>query len=185
MAPHKARSTAGPEGAPLSKLIGEPDLLRLFDYWRDKRGGRPMPSRADIDPIEIDWALARLSLLDYDPADGFRYRLAGAEPSSMFGRGNLKGLAFRDLMSPEGARFVEERWAPVVAKRSICCMKGMIYLGAERTPIGERVVLPLADGADAPVTGVLAMSVFSWIPSDLPQAVQKAEVEYIPVDAIP
>ncbi|MGF1593371.1 MAG: PAS domain-containing protein [Kiloniellaceae bacterium] len=176
---------AGSEGTVLSRLIGESDLLRLIDYWRGKRGGRPMPSRSDIDPIEIDWALARLSLLDYDPADGFRYRLAGAEPSGVFGRGNLKGLTFRDLMSPEGARFVEDRWTPVVAERSVCCMKGMIYLGAERTAIGERVVLPLADGADAAVTGVLAMSVFGWVPSDQPQAVQEAEVEYIPVEAIP
>jgi hypothetical protein len=169
----------------LSEFIGDADLRRLFDYWRDKRRGRLMPGREDIDPLELAWALSRISLLDHDAETGFRYRLAGAEPSAVFGRGNLKGLTFRDLLSPEGAEIVEERWLPVVTERCVCCMKGMVYLAAERTPIGERIVLPLADRDEGPVTSVLAMTICQWVDSDAPQAVVMSRAEYIPVGEIP
>lgn len=169
----------------ISKLLSEPDLIRLLDYWRDKRGSRPMPMREDIDPLDIPWALPRLSLLDYDPDSGFRYRLAGGEVSQVFGHGNLKGLTFRDLLSPEGAEIVEERWLPIVTQRSVCCMKGMVYLAAEQTPIGERIVLPLADDPAGPVTSVLAMTICHWMNGEVPPAVMLSRVEYIPVGDIP
>jgi hypothetical protein len=171
--------------SPISNLLVEPDLFRLFDYWSDKRRGRSMPAREDIDPLELSWALSRLSLFDFDPAVGFRYRLAGGEVAEVFGRGNLKGLTFRDLLSPQGAKVVEERWLPIVTERCVCCMKGMVYRAAERTPIGERLVLPLADTPDGPVTSLLSMTICQWVDGDVPQAVTMARAEYIPVGTIP
>lgn len=144
-----------------------------------------MPALADLDPLDFAWALSRVSLLDYAPESGFRYRLAGGEPSAVFGHGNLKGLTFRDLMSPEGARIVEERWLPVVTERSICCMTGMVYLAAEQTAIGERIVLPLASRPDGPVDCVLGMTVCHWTQSDTAKDVQLSRCEYIPVSEIP
>lgn len=176
--------TASGSGA-VSKLLSEPHLFRLLDYWRSKRNGRDMPSRADIDPLEIPWALSRLYLTSYSPDDGFRYRLAGAEVSSVFGRSNLKGLKMGDILSPDRARFVENRWMPLVRDRALIVMKGMIYLAAERTPIGERLVLPLADETDGPVTGTLGMTVCEWLVGDVPQEVKDSQVEYVPVSEIP
>src|SRR3546814_3179106 len=98
-----------------------------------------MPSRKDIDPTEIPWALSRVFLVDYSPQEGFRYRLAGAEIASAFGRANMAGLLFSDFLSPDSARFVEQRWMPLVRDRCVVTMTGMIYFVAERTPIGERI----------------------------------------------
>src|SRR3546814_4191007 len=64
------------------QLLRNPDLLRLLGYWRSKRSGRAMPSRRDVDPTEIPWALSRIFLVDYSAQDGFRYRLAGSEIAS-------------------------------------------------------------------------------------------------------
>jgi hypothetical protein len=61
-----------------------PDSLALpvnrasLTYWLSKRGGRSMPSRADLDPAEIVSILPYVFLLDVarEPLD-FRYRLIG------------------------------------------------------------------------------------------------------------
>lgn len=174
-----------PAGAGPSKLLRHRDLLRLLDYWRSKRRGRPMPSRENIDPTEIAWALSRILLVDYSPEHGFRYRLAGDEIAAAFGRRSMKGLRFVDFLPPERARFVEGRWLPLVHDRCVVVMSGMVYLAAERTPVGERLLLPLADIAEGPVTGVLGMTVCEWLPRSVPREVQRAEVEYLPVADIP
>jgi hypothetical protein len=177
-------STGGSESR-VSQLLRSPHLLKLFDYWCSKRHGRPMPSRDDIDPVDIGWALSRLFLVDYSPEDGFRYRLAGAEIASLLGRGNMKGLTLRDFLSPERARFVEERWLPLVRERCIVAMTGRIYLAAERTPVGERLLLPLAEEAGGPVTGMLGMTVCEWAAGNAPHDPKQSQVEYLPVAGIP
>lgn len=169
----------------VSTLLSAPDLFRFLDYWRGKRNGRPMPAKADIDPLEIPWALSRIFLASYSPQDGFRYRLAGAEVASVFGRSNLKGLAMSDILPPDRAKFVEGRWMPLVEDRAMIVMKGMVYLAAERTPIGERLILPLADEAGGPVTGAFGMTVCEWLAGDVPQEVKLSQIEYVAVDTIP
>lgn len=51
-----------------------------YDYWKQKRGDRPMPAGRDIDPAEIAKILPHVILLDVrqQPLD-FRYRLVGAK----------------------------------------------------------------------------------------------------------
>lgn len=60
------------------QLRGE-EQIALFDYWEARRNGRPMPSRADIDPAELGRLLANLMLIE--ASDGasrrYRYRLVG------------------------------------------------------------------------------------------------------------
>ena len=173
------------EMSPLSDFISNPDLRKLFDYWRSKRQGRPLPSKSDIDPVEIGWALSRIFLMDYEPDSGFSYRLAGTDVSEVFGRSNLKGLNLRDILSPEGAQLVEGRWAPLVQDSAVICMKGMVYLAAERTPMGERLLLPLADESDGPVTGLIGMTICEWVAGDVPAELQQSPIQAIPVSSIP
>lgn len=57
-----------------------PKVRALHDYWNAKRGDRPFPSRADIDPAEIPGLLQHLSLIEIRPSEPrFVYRLAGTE----------------------------------------------------------------------------------------------------------
>lgn len=55
-------------------------IASLYRYWTEKRRGRPMPGRGDIDPIEMKPWLGRLALIDVaaEP-DGLRWRLVGSE----------------------------------------------------------------------------------------------------------
>ena len=44
--------------------IRSPILRRLYDYWDGKRGARRMPSRADLDPLDITFAMGNVILAD-------------------------------------------------------------------------------------------------------------------------
>ncbi|HEY9547968.1 MAG TPA: PAS domain-containing protein, partial [Kiloniellaceae bacterium] len=136
-------------------------------------------------PTEIPWALGRVFLVDYSPQEGFRYRLAGAEIAAAFGRANMAGLRFSDFLPPDSARFVEQRWMPLVRDRCVVAMTGMIYFVAERTPIGERILLPLAEEAEGPVTGVFGMAVCEWMTGIVPREARLSQIEYLPIAEIP
>lgn len=172
-------------GKTVADLVSEPQLLKLIDYWCTKRQGRAMPSKEDIDPVEIAWALNRIFLMDYRPDDGFRYRLAGVEIAKVFGHANLKGLGLQDILPPEAAEMVEARWMPLVRDRCLLSMAGMVYLAAERSAVGERILLPLADDPAGPVTGALGMTVCEWLGSEAPVTAHQARLTTLPVDEVP
>ena len=39
-------------------------LRQTYEYWRGKAGARPLPSRSDIDPVEIPRLLPHIMLVD-------------------------------------------------------------------------------------------------------------------------
>jgi len=182
----KCQPCSEDDKADAGTFIEDADLLRLFDYWRQNRRGRLMPCLGDIDPLDIGWALSRIYLLDYKPGDGFVYRLAGDNVASVFGRANLKGLRPRDFLPPDRAGPVEKLYLRVVEDRCIMWMKGLIYLRADRTPIGERLFLPLGGGTnDDSVTGILGMTVVhSDLPED-PHGKGCAEEYFLPIEGLP
>lgn len=51
---------------------------RLFAYWSERCVGETLPGRRDIDPIEMNFILGRIVMVDVlrDPLN-FRYRMAG------------------------------------------------------------------------------------------------------------
>lgn len=63
--------------------LEQPRLRQLLAYWQTKRGDRPFPARADIDPLELPFILGDLILFDVEPGTEyspprFRYRLFGS-----------------------------------------------------------------------------------------------------------
>jgi len=66
-----------------------PQLPELLAYWNNKRQGRAMPSRADIDPFDLKKHLGNLVLIDVEhSATDFRlrYRLVGSNITARMGR---------------------------------------------------------------------------------------------------
>ena len=59
--------------------IKHPRLQQLYDYWSTKRGARKMPSRADIDPLDMTFIIGNVILVDVIAGTplGFRIRLHG------------------------------------------------------------------------------------------------------------
>jgi hypothetical protein len=75
----------GSEIDPLA--LANPTLAFLRSYWESKRNGRAMPSRADIDPLEMKEHLGWLILADVlANYEDFRFRLVGTRVTDYFGR---------------------------------------------------------------------------------------------------
>lgn len=58
----------------------------IIKYWQSKRRGGAMPTRQDIDPGALRSHLAAISIVEVEPDGGVRFRLAGSEVRSVFGR---------------------------------------------------------------------------------------------------
>lgn len=58
----------------------------LLEYWEDARGDRPMPARADIDPIDIPRLLPFILLLQVDGVTRrVKIRLMGTRVRDLYG----------------------------------------------------------------------------------------------------
>jgi hypothetical protein len=75
-----------------------PASRELYAYWQEKRGTRPAPERADIEPSAIRGALSDAFILALDRSTGHPVRLAGTRVCALFGR-ELKGESFLGLWS--------------------------------------------------------------------------------------
>jgi hypothetical protein len=68
-------------------IIQDERLRDLYRYWADKKHGRALPARGDLDPMEIPQLLPNIGLVDVvgDPPR-FRYRLVGTAITHAIGR---------------------------------------------------------------------------------------------------
>jgi len=65
----------------------DPCHIALLKYWMSKCGARPLPSRAELDPLEIVPLLPRIGLIEVYGSENlrFRYRLIGTEMVQTYG----------------------------------------------------------------------------------------------------
>ena len=130
--------------------VSHPRLLALLRYWLIKRGTRPLPSRRDIDPVEIGpELLPNLMLADLlDRGTHVRFRLVGtavvkrlgSDPTGRYLDGEMRGAWFDQLGSLY--RLVYAERAPVFAESEI-------QWGASRRLRALQLLLPLTqDGPD-------------------------------------
>jgi hypothetical protein len=96
--------------------IGHPALRDLHRYWEARRSGRAMPSRADMDPVELPRALLpNLFLVDVEGSPPrFRYRLVGTELTAVMRR-ELRGR-YIDEMPFLFRKFALPAYAEVMAR---------------------------------------------------------------------
>jgi hypothetical protein len=79
---------------------------QLYGHWDKRRGLRPAPERADIEPGEIRQALSDIFILEAgDTLRRHVFRLAGTRVCALIGR-ELKGESFVDLWAAESRRAI-------------------------------------------------------------------------------
>jgi hypothetical protein len=95
-----------------------PEIDRILAYWREKKGDRALPSRADIDPLEFRRELPKVMMAEvsYDPLE-FRYRVVGTGLFSMHGQ-ELTGKLARDLDPPEFGALIQQHYTEVIERRA-------------------------------------------------------------------
>jgi hypothetical protein len=134
--------------------VADPRVRDAYQYWLRIRGHKPMPSRSDIDPIDLKFCLGWTCLVEviHEPSRRFRYRLDGSQLASLTGW-DLTGRyldaipdeAYRDFVGMIYNRVVDNK-APVFIRNS-----------EEWTNFGyltESVTLPLSNDGEQ-VTGLL------------------------------
>ena len=72
----------------------------FYRYWQTKRAGRLMPTRADVDPVEIPHLLPYVTLVEPDGEGFYRYRLMGTAVVQQLGR-DLTGQRIGHYVKPE------------------------------------------------------------------------------------
>ena len=127
--------------------VKSPRLRGLLDYWERKRGGRPMPARADIDPVEIPELLAHLILIDVEDGPSHRVRLVGTEIASRYGA-DFTGKCLEDIDFGELRQTVLDAYlacsrsaAPYVSESFFTSASG-VYTSM------ERLILPLSQNGE-------------------------------------
>jgi hypothetical protein len=131
-----------------------PSIREVFDYWNERRGRRPAPERADIEPAAIRRVLADTFILAFEPARGHPFRVAGTRLCALFGR-ELKNEAFLDLWSSASRGDVRELLA-IVAEEAVGVVASAAGAGPADATL-ELVLLPLSHRGrtDARVLGAL------------------------------
>jgi hypothetical protein len=124
--------------------LEHPKLVDLLAYWQAKRGGRGMPTRADIDPLELPGLLGNLFLLDVVglPAR-YRYRLIGTKIVDAVGRDSTG--RFVDEIYPGGGDALVRLYHYVAAQRRPVRNHGTVQWVGRDFSRYETLVLPLGD----------------------------------------
>jgi len=126
----------------------DPRLNALYAYWNKERGGRPLPSRTDIDPAALRFILGHLVLVDVlrDPLQ-FRIRLQGTELEWWMG-GNLTGQGIDRLRTPALSALARKCLTATVESRAPLHQLGEEIIG-DLPRRYEALLLPLAsDGVN-------------------------------------
>jgi hypothetical protein len=137
-------------------------LRRLLAYWLEKRGDRPFPAKAEIDPIEFPYILGYVTLVDVerDPRR-YRFRLDGSILVSLSGT-DYTGRYLDELPGAEYVAFIVATYDRVVDSGEPFRYRKNELLDQQLFS-EETLILPLGD--TPPQVDMLVVAV---IPGDLP-----------------
>lgn len=139
-------------------------LRHIYGYWDEKRAGRSMPFRRDIDPTEIKELLPHLMIVEPTGEDAeerrYRYRLVGSALVDAFGF-NFVGTCVGATTTPSYRRLLLDIYGMAFGlKRPV--YSRMSFLAPEKAPQeANRLLLPLSnDGLS--VHQVLTLHLFVY-----------------------
>lgn len=96
--------------------VASADLRRLYGYWDERRAGREIPTRADIDPMDLRWIIGRVALVEVLPDGDFRWRVDGTQIAEFF-RNDMTGRRLSEYPLPELREMMVAEYQAVVEAR--------------------------------------------------------------------
>lgn len=114
----------------------------LYAYWDERRGNRPAPGRAEIEPGAIRHILGDAFILAVDAAAAHPFRLAGTRICALFGR-ELKNEPFIGLWAAASQPTIADL-VGILETEQIGTVAGITAQNADGEPIDlELLLLPL------------------------------------------
>jgi len=129
--------------------ISDPRLKRFFDYWKACRGERTMPARADIDPLDFQYVLGHVALIDVETGDRqrYRFRVDGSTIADLCGL-DLTGKYLDEATAPAERTGLERSYGELVTLGQPIHYTGM--RNWEKRSCGvEGLLLPLSQDGKA------------------------------------
>jgi hypothetical protein len=122
--------------------VRDPRLKALVHYWKSKCGPMSMPSRQQIDPIEIPRVLPIILIADVT-SSGPRVRLLGTDTTAAFGE-EMRGKLIDEFQLADFTPLWLNAFARLIKTRIPTFAAGRFSNGTSRCGI-EMVLLPLSD----------------------------------------
>jgi hypothetical protein len=119
-------------------------LAGALAYWRAKRGSRSMPSRRDIDPVEVRKLLPNLQLIERVVSGRWRFRLIGTALVEAFGR-DYTGQFPDELFDAARAKSIRETHDAVRDARRPMFLRSRYVTTKDVDIVANRLYLPLSD----------------------------------------
>jgi hypothetical protein len=139
----------------------------LYGYWDERRGKRPAPERAEIEPGAIRQVLSDAFILALDGGTGHPFRLAGTRVCALFGR-ELKAEPFIGLWAAASQPTIADL-ITILDQEQVGTVAGVTARNGDGEPIDlELLLLPLSSNRPslARCIGILApLKVPKWLGS--------------------
>jgi hypothetical protein len=144
--------------------ITDARLQDALHYWRRKSDGKPMPRRADIDPLDIPKLLPHVMVVEALPSGRYRYRLIGTENTDAQGVHATGRFLDEVLPGSEYKAHVIRLYDECVQSRRALYSECLFISPQDRTP--ERhikvVFLPLSEDG-LTVNQILVVQVYFYM----------------------
>lgn len=143
----------------MSEILDRPVLGALLQYWEDKRRGRPMPARDDIDPLEMGpKLLPHLVLCDlFDHGARVRFRLVGTTVVKRLGF-DPTGQYLADQMRGGYIDLLLALHRLVYCERTPLYSESVFRWSAKRRLELRHLLLPLTNGGAEPAIALLGLA---------------------------
>lgn len=145
-------------------MVGEPPPGRglgmknttsqiLYKYWNEVRGDRMAPRRFEIEPARFSTILPETFILECEPGEGHRFRLAGTRVTEKLGF-EMRGRDFTDLFEGKEHADLKPFLSSITQQGGAGVIAVEMRASHRRKAIFEVIALPLIHTDDG-VTRIL------------------------------
>ena len=138
----------------------QPALMRVEEYWNAIRGSRLMPTRADIDPRDLQGVLSHTFVLERVAPGLAKFRVSGSHLTDLLGM-ETRGMPISAIFEPDARNELSEAveavfTEPAVVQMSLGCRGGL----GRPALSGGMILMPLraTDGQSTRALGALVMN---------------------------
>lgn len=126
-----------------------PVLAEIYDYWSKHRGGRTMPSRADLDPLrQIPRLLRHVQLVEsIDGGKRFRVRVVGTRIVEAMGHDGT-GRYLDESFSGERLSHIQAAFRLICETRTPHFFRDLYKTPRDIDLVANRLFLPLSSDGD-------------------------------------